>query len=58
VKLMQPILRKETDGKEAEYEKRIDEFIDECASYGITRIKEGSTVEQSREKLKKMLHDG
>ncbi len=58
VKLMQPILRKETDGKEAEYEKLIDEFIDECASYGITRIKEGSTIEQSREKLKKMLHDG
>ncbi|MCE5322313.1 DUF4838 domain-containing protein [bacterium] len=56
VKLMQPILRKETDGKEAEYEKRIDEFLDECESYGITRIKEGLTVDKARESFKKMLY--
>ncbi|MEN6357909.1 MAG: DUF4838 domain-containing protein [Armatimonadota bacterium] len=40
VKLMQPIMRKEIKGNKTEYEKKVDEFIEECSSFGVTRINE------------------
>lgn len=55
VKLMQPIVRKETKGKEAELRKQLDDFIAQCKHYGMTNISEGEGLDPYYERIKKEL---
>lgn len=56
VKLMRPIMLKETKGKEAEYEKQLNEFVDECNSFGVTRINEWKLIDKSQAEIKNMIY--
>ena len=55
VKLMQPISRKETKGKEAEFRKQLDEFVAKCKHYGMTNISEGEGLDSFYDRIKKDL---
>ena len=53
VKLMQPILNKQTKGHEAEYAKKLDEFVAKCKSYGMDSINEGVSLDDWYKRTKK-----
>lgn len=57
VKLMQPILNKQTKGKAEEYTKALDEFVALCKSRGMTRISEWEDINSFHERTKKVLLD-
>ena len=45
VKLMKPILDKQTKGHEAEHLRNLDLFMEKCRGYGIDSIREGQPLE-------------
>ncbi len=51
VKLMQPILRKETKGKEAALKSQLDTFVASCKHYGMTMINEGEKTDHFHERI-------
>jgi len=55
VKLMQPILHKETKGHEAELSKELDTFIEKCKHYGMTNISEGEHLDHYYDRIKQEL---
>lgn len=55
VKLMQPILRKKTAGREAELVKTLEAFVARCKHYGITNISEGESLDSYYARVKKDL---
>lgn len=55
VKLMQPIMRKETKGREAELRSKLDDFVARCKHYGMTHISEGEALDHYYERVKKDL---
>lgn len=55
VKLMQPILAKQTAGREAELLGKLDKFVGECKRHGITNISEGMSIEYFHSHLHKQL---
>lgn len=55
VKLMQPIMRNEIKGKEAELRKQLDEFVGKCKYYGMTHISEGESMDAYHERVGKLL---
>ena len=52
---MQPISRKETKGKEAEFRKQLDDFVANCKHYGMTNISEGEGMDSFYDRIKKDL---
>lgn len=55
VKLMKPILNKQTKGKEAEHLKKLDDFIAKCKGYGIDSIREGQPLDAFYNDTKKAI---
>jgi len=55
VKLMQPILRNEYKGREAELASALDEFVGKCKAYGMTHISEGETIDSFHTRVHKQL---
>ncbi len=55
VKLMQPILRNEFKGREAELASKLDAFVDKCKRYGMTHISEGETLDSFHARVRKQL---
>lgn len=55
VKLMQPIIRKQTTGREPELLHMLDAFVDKCRSYGITNISEGEALDSFAARVAKEL---
>lgn len=53
VKLMQPILRKETKGKEMRLRAQLDEFVTKCKHYGMDAISEGEGLNHFQERVTK-----
>lgn len=55
VKLMQPIMRNEFKGKEADLRKQLDGFVVKCKHYGMDAISEGESLDAYNERVKKLL---
>lgn len=55
VKLMQPIMRKETAGKEPDLLKSLDALVEKCKHYGITNISEAESLNDFYNRIKKEL---
>lgn len=55
VELMKPILNKQTKGHEAEYVKKLDEFMAKCKSYGMDSIREGQPIDNFYNDTKKAI---
>jgi len=55
VKLMQPIMRNEFKGKEAQFAARLDAFVARCRGYGMTHISEGEGLDAFHARVKKQL---
>jgi len=55
VKLMQPIVRNEIKGKEADLRKQLDSFVGKCKHYGMDAISEGESMDAYHERVKKLL---
>jgi hypothetical protein len=55
VKLMQPIMNKQVKGKEAEYLKKLDDFVALCKSRGMTHISEWEDLGAYHERMKKAI---
>jgi len=53
VKLMKPILNKQTKGKEAQLLRQLDDFTAQCRHYGMTHISEGEALDHYYERVKK-----
>jgi len=58
VKLMQPILRNEFKGREAELISGLDAFVAKCKKYGMTHISEGETLDSFYSRVRKQLGGG
>ncbi len=55
VKLMQPILRNDFKGKEAQFTAALDSFVAKCKGYGMTHISEGEGLDNFHARVKKQL---
>ena len=55
VKLMQPIMRNDIKGKEADLMKWLDDFVSRCKQYGMTNISEGESLDSYHGRIRKLL---
>jgi hypothetical protein len=55
VKLMKPILNKQTKGHEADLHKELDAFVAKCKGYGMDAVSEGESLDAFYERVKKAI---